>query len=119
MLETVNYIEHWGLERAPAPDWEAADASTAGGAPVRYERVAPHHSWNANTLATNTISFRLQRHADHHAHSERPYPRLRDMPAAPQFPKGLGYPSAMLLAMVPAAWFAVMGPRVAAERARK
>lgn len=31
------------------------------------------HSWNANWIATSAITFRLQRHADHHLIASRPY----------------------------------------------
>jgi alkane 1-monooxygenase len=81
------------------------------------ERVAPHHSWNANTLATNAVSFRLQRHSDHHAHAERPFHRLRDARDAPQLPAG--YSALMLAAaFAPGLFRRVMDPRVAEERAR-
>lgn len=115
LLETVNYIEHYGLTR------RVVASTPRGGAPTRAlpERVQPRHSWNANTLATNATTFRLQRHSDHHAHAERPFHRLRDVPSAPQLPKRMGYSALMLLAaFAPAAFFAVMNPRVDAERAR-
>jgi alkane 1-monooxygenase len=95
MLETVNYIEHYGLVRKKLPDG-------------RYERVTPQHSWNATTVFTNNVAFRLQRHADHHASERKPYHLLRNLPQAPQLPGG--YPAMMLLATVPPAWFAVMDP---------
>jgi alkane 1-monooxygenase len=75
MLETVNYIEHYGLLRQRGPDG-------------RYERVAPHHSFNAATMYTNAVTFRLQRHSDHHAHEDRPYQLLRDIRDAPELPAG-------------------------------
>ena len=40
MLETINYIEHYGLERKKL---------SSG----RYERVQAHHSWNSNHDWTN------------------------------------------------------------------
>lgn len=60
MLEAVNFVEHYGLERR-------RDGSG------RYEKVAPRHSWNASWLFTNAVAFRLQRHSDHHAFARRPY----------------------------------------------
>ena len=115
LLETVNYIEHYGLTRRMVTS-TSADGTVTRALP---EKVAPRHSWNANTLATNAISFRLQRHSDHHAHAERPFHRLRDVPSAPQLPKRMGYSALMLLAaFAPAAFFGVMNPRVDAERAR-
>lgn len=103
LLEVINYVEHYGLHRAEV-------------APGRYERVRPAHSWNSPERVTNWILLNLQRHSDHHAFAGRPYEQLRHHEDAPQLPAG--YPWMMLLALVPAAWFRVMDPRVQAwERA--
>ena len=101
LLEVVNYIEHYGLQREEV-------------APGRYERVQPHHSWNSTQRLTNWFLFNLPRHADHHAWANRPYMELRAWPDAPAMP--WGYPTMMLLALVPPLWFRVMDPRVAAVR---
>jgi alkane 1-monooxygenase len=97
LLETVNYLEHYGLERRRLP----------GG---KYERVTPLHSWNSNHLVTNCFLFHLQRHSDHHAWPARRCQILRDMPEAPQLPTG--YAGMILLAVVPPLWFRVMDRRV-------
>jgi alkane 1-monooxygenase len=102
-LETINYIEHYGLERRQIR-------------PGVYERVTPLHSWNASHWLTNALLFNLQRHSDHHAFAARPYYQLRHHPGAPQLPTG--YAGMALLAMVPPLWRRVMDPRVAAHRAR-
>lgn len=98
-LSSANYIEHYGLRRAPDP--------SRNGAP---ERVQPCHSWNSNARLSNAILFHLQRHADHHAHPGRRYQCLRHWPEAPQLPTG--YFGMFLLAYVPPLWFRVMDPRV-------
>ena len=41
--------------------------------PCRWEKVQAKHSWNANWIATSAVTFRLQRHADHHLSASRPY----------------------------------------------
>jgi len=97
MLEIVNYIEHYGLARKKASNG-------------RYERVEPRHSWNATTIYTNAVTFRLQRHSDHHAHENIPYQLLKDIKEAPQLPAG--YPAMMLLSTIPPLYFKVMNPRV-------
>jgi len=56
ILEDINYIEHYGLQRK-----KLADGS--------YENVTPYHSWNAPHRVTNYLLFKLQRHSDHHANS--------------------------------------------------
>lgn len=102
-LETINYIEHYGLERRELR-------------PGVYERVTPIHSWNASHWLTNVLLFNLQRHSDHHAWPARPYYKLRHRPDAPQLPTG--YAGMALLAMVPPLWRRVMDPRVAEHRAK-
>ena len=95
LLETVNYIEHYGLYREKITD-------------NRYEDVAPVHSWNSDFILGRIVLFELTRHSDHHAHPERPYEHLRSLDEAGQLPAG--YPSMMLLAWVPFAWFRIMNP---------
>lgn len=97
MLETVNYLEHYGLRRQK-------------GADGRYERVRPAHSWNSNTVVANIVLFHLQRHSDHHAHPIRRYQALRHSDEAPQLPTG--YATMMLIALVPPLWRRVMDWRV-------
>ncbi len=96
LLEVVNYLEHYGLQRRALPDG-------------RYEPVAPRHSWNSNHLFSNLFVYQLQRHADHHAHPSRPYQALRPFPDAPQLPSG--YAGMIPLALIPPLWFKVMNPR--------
>jgi alkane 1-monooxygenase len=93
LLETVNYIEHYGLRRE-----RLADGT--------YERVQVHHSWNSNHPFGRLILFELSRHSDHHYRSGRKYQVLRNLPGAPNMPTG--YPGMMVLAMFPPIWFWVM-----------
>jgi alkane 1-monooxygenase len=97
MLETVNYLEHYGLRRQKQPDG-------------RYEPVRPSHSWNSDTVIANVFLFHLQRHSDHHAHPLRRYQALCHADEAPQLPAG--YATMMLLAIFPPLWRRVMDPRV-------
>lgn len=103
LLETINYVEHYGLARAQRPSG-------------RYERVDPRHSWNTPARLTNAYLFNLQRHADHHAFAARPYDQLRNHPGSPELPAG--YPTMVLLALVPPLWFRIMNPRVDAVAAQ-
>lgn len=96
LLETVNYIEHYGLARAPGPDG-------------RPEPFGVAHAWNADHLVTNSLLANLQRHSDHHMHAWKPYPELRDRPG-PRLPTG--YAGCLLLAAVPPLWFALMHARL-------
>lgn len=97
LLETVNYMEHYGLRRKKLPSG-------------RYERVRPAHSWNSNTVVANVFLFHLQRHSDHHANPLRRYQALRHVDETPQLPSG--YATMFLLALLPPLWRRVMDPRV-------
>jgi alkane 1-monooxygenase len=93
LLETVNYIEHYGLRRK----------QTADG---KYERAMPAHSWNSNHVIGRLMLFELSRHSDHHYLASRKYQILRHHDNAPQMPTG--YPGMMILSLFPPAWFYVM-----------
>ena len=99
MLETVNYIEHYGLQRRQLDNG-------------KYERTLPIHSWNSNHLVGRLMLFELSRHSDHHYMASRKYQILRHHDDVPQLPTG--YPGSMMLALVPPAWFYVMNKRVEA-----
>lgn len=97
LLETVNYIEHYGLQRKLQGD--------------RYERTLPVHSWNSNHPIGRLVMLELSRHSDHHFMANRKYQVLRHFDESPQLPTG--YPGMMLLALVPPLWFNVMHKRIA------
>jgi alkane 1-monooxygenase len=99
LLEAVNYVEHYGLQRKRLADG-------------RYERPDARHAWDAYERLSNCFLVHLQRHADHHLHPTRPYAALQPQPRSPQLPTG--YAGMLLLAFVPPLWFAVMNPRVPA-----
>lgn len=97
LLETVNYIEHYGLLRLP----------TKSG---RYERVKEIHSWNSNHVIGRIVLYELTRHSDHHYKSSKKYQVLDCHANSPQMP--YGYPTSMVLAMIPPLWFRIMNKRV-------
>ena len=103
LLETVNYLEHYGLAR------DQADNGS-------YELVHPAHSWNSNHPLSRVLLFELTRHSDHHAHPTRPYPLLRHFDAAPELPTG--YPGMILLALFPPAFERIMARQLEAESKR-
>lgn len=97
LLETVNYIEHYGLQRK---------VTGAG----KYERAMPEHSWNSDHILGRLFLFELSRHSDHHYLASRKYQVLRHHDNAPQMPTG--YPGMMLLSLLPPAWFYVMNRKI-------
>ncbi len=92
ILEVVNYIEHYGIERRP------------------NEPVRPHHSWNSTKRISSWASFNLTRHSHHHARAQVPFYQLKAYPDAPDLPTG--YLGSMLLALLPPLWFRLMAPRL-------
>ena len=99
-LESINYIEHYGLRRLK---------NSSG----RYERVQKFHSWNSDHSIGRIVLYELTRHSDHHYKSSKKYQILDSFQKSPQLP--YGYPSSILLSMIPPLWFKIMNPRVPKE----
>jgi alkane 1-monooxygenase len=97
LLELFNYIAHYGLQRR---------RRASGG----FERIAPRHSWNSQRRMNNSALFNMGRHSDHHRRPTRQYQRLEAEPDAPQLP--FGYAGAILCALLPPLWRAVMDHRL-------
>ncbi|RHX87329.1 alkane 1-monooxygenase [Leptospira stimsonii] len=97
LLEVVNYIEHYGLQRKEI-------------APGKFEKVLPIHSWNQNFAVSNAFLFQLQRHSDHHANAGRRYSALRHFEESPQLP--YGYEVMVLVALIPPLWYKIMDWRL-------
>lgn len=74
-LETINYVEHYGLERKKLPDGT-------------YEKVNIRHSWNAPHKFSNFLLLKIQRHSDHHENALKPYQSLNSEEDSPQLPHG-------------------------------
>lgn len=70
LLETINYVEHYGLVREE-------------GKPVQ-----PRHSWNTNAFVSSLILFNLTRHSHHHEKASVEYWDLKPYPNAPEMPYG-------------------------------
>jgi alkane 1-monooxygenase len=96
LLETINYIEHYGLSRK-------LEGS-------RYERVSPMHSWNSNHTIGRLVLYELTRHSDHHHRASKKYQILESIEESPQLP--FGYTTSMLIAFFPPLWFKLMNKRI-------
>ena len=70
LLETINYVEHYGLIRLE-------------GRPIR-----PRHSWNSNTFISSAFTFNLTRHSSHHEKAHLPYWKLTPYSDSPKMPFG-------------------------------
>ena len=97
LFESVNYLEHYGLERRQLPNGT-------------HETVKPQHSWDSPARLTNMVTIKLQRHADHHAHAGKRFQTLQAYDESPQLPSG--YATMIVLAFFPPLWRYVMHPRL-------
>ena len=97
LLESVNYIEHYGLLR---------NQKDSG----RYEKVRRVHSWNSDHVIGKLMLFNLSRHSDHHYNGSKHYQILKSLPESPHMPTG--YPGMVILALVPPLWFSVMNKKL-------
>lgn len=93
LLESINYVEHYGLFRK----------IQANG---RFERVRSTHSWNSDHILGRIILYELTRHSDHHYMASKKYQVLDHHEESPQLPHG--YPTSILMALCPPLWFKVI-----------
>lgn len=93
-LETINYIEHYGLTRQKIGN--------------KYERVQNSHSWNSHHIMGRIVLYELTLHSDHHYRASKKYQVLESLEDSPRLP--FGYPMSMLIAFVPPLWFTIMHP---------
>ncbi|WP_394826131.1 fatty acid desaturase [Pendulispora albinea] len=85
VLESVNYIQHYGLTREPG------------------SKVEPQHSWECASRGSSMYLFNLTRHAQHHAVPRKPYWELEVQPTPYRLPHG--YMLAIWIALIPRLWF--------------
>ena len=97
LLQTVNYIEHYGLLRKQNEHG-------------RYEKVKRIHSWNSDHVIGKMMLFNLSRHSDHHYNGSKHYQILKSLPESPQMPTG--YPGMMLVSLLPPLWFGLMNKKL-------
>jgi alkane 1-monooxygenase len=97
LLETINYIEHYGLMRKKLESG-------------RYERVTEKHSWNSNHVMGRIMLYELTRHSDHHYKAAKKYQVLEYHDVSPQMP--FGYPTSMVMSLFPPLWFSIMNKRI-------
>lgn len=95
-LETINYIEHYGLMRKKING--------------KYEKVQNIHSWNSDHVMGRIVLYELTRHSDHHFRASKKYQVLESLENSPTMP--FGYPGSMLLATLPPLWYTVMHPKL-------
>ena len=96
LLELVNYIQHYGLERKMENG--------------KYERFTDHHSWNSRHISANWSTFNLGLHAEHHQSASKHYPLLSQEEKVIEMPAN--YSVMLMMALVPPIWFLVMNRKI-------
>lgn len=96
VLESVNYIQHYGLLRKQ-------DASG------EYEKTNAEHAWDTYHFFSSYLTFRVGHHSYHHM-AVKPYYLLSPEPEAPKLPAGYFWSIAMVL--LPPWWRRVINPKL-------
>tara|TARA_B100000579_G_C22573056_1_gene729816 strand:+ start:30 stop:512 length:483 start_codon:yes stop_codon:yes gene_type:complete len=96
LLELVDYIQHYGLER-----------KNING---KYENYNESHSWNSRHTSANWSTFNLGLHADHHQTANKHYPLLSQKKKSIEMPNS--YPIMIIMALIPPIWFKVMNSKL-------
>ena len=96
LLNCVNFVEHWGVERDPT------------------EKVRAHHNWDTQSALTRYTLFDLGMHADHHTKASKPYEKLEAKEHALQMPFGIYFAS--LLVLIPPLFRYVMRPHLESQQ---
>ena len=79
LLNIINYVEHWGLERHPD------------------EKLAARHTWDTDTIVTRLMLFDLGSHSEHHLRAVTPHHGLCTHDKSPKMPIGLFSATVMIL----------------------
>ncbi|HKQ40543.1 MAG TPA: fatty acid desaturase [Verrucomicrobiae bacterium] len=98
VLESVNYIQHYGLLRK--------------GQDGRYEQTAAEHSWDTYHYFSSYSTFRVGHHSFHHL-SLKPYYLLGTEPNALKLP--VGYFWSIPMVLVPPLWRRVINPKISSQ----
>jgi alkane 1-monooxygenase len=99
VLESVNYIQHYGLMR------KLHDG--------QYEKTGSEHSWDTYHFFSSYSTFRVGHHSYHHI-SANPYYLLAAEEQAPKLP--VGYFWAIPMVFVPPWWRRVINPKLIPEQ---
>lgn len=97
LLQTVDYLEHYGLERPQ-------------NAEGNYMAFKPQHSWDSSSWITNITLFNLGFHSHHHMKAIVRFEDLVEQPEARQMP--FGYSAMVLLAFVPFVFIPMMNKKL-------
>ncbi len=91
-LESINYIEHYGLVRAPG------------------NRVETKHSWDSYKFCSSGVLYNLPFHSEHHKNAAKRYWQIGTNTTAPELPHG--YLTMVIVAWIFPVWKRLIHPRL-------
>lgn len=97
LLQTVDYIEHYGLVRPK-------------NAEGNWMAFKPHHAWDSSSPLTNLALFNLGLHSHHHAKAIVHFSELRKNETALKMP--YGYSLMLIIALMPFLFVPMMNKRI-------
>ena len=97
LLQTVDYIEHYGLLRQQREDGS-------------YAAFAVEHAWDTSSVLTNVVLFNLGLHSHHHLKAQIPFESLEIKPQSFKMP--VGYSFMVVLALFPMFFIPLMNARL-------
>ncbi len=102
LLQTVDYIEHYGLLR---------EQNEKG----NYLAFQPRHSWDTESVWTNSTLFNLGMHSHHHLKAALPFEKLVAQTGAQKMP--FGYSVMVPIALLPGIYIPFMNSRIESSSA--
>lgn len=97
LLQTVDYIEHYGLVRPKNQDGF-------------YMAFKPHHAWDTSSPMTNVTLFNLGFHSHHHAKANVQFSDLVKTETSLKMP--YGYSVMIILALLPFVFIPMMNKKI-------
>lgn len=101
-IESLNYVQHYGLRRA-ANEYK------------RNEEFGIQHAWDSDHIISNQLLLHSGRHTSHHLQPEISYRKLKSGLGSPKLP--FGYFTMILVAFIPPLWSYLVHPL--AQRVRR
>ena len=95
MLETVSYIQHYGLLRREI---------SAG----QHEPTQAKHCWDCDLVCSNLFFLNIQLHAQHHRQPSKWFNQMDTSTAALQLP--FDYPTMIIICFIPPLWRRLIHP---------
>ena len=102
LLESVEYLEHYGLQRKKTKESKEIHRT--------FEPFNHSHAWTIRNKVAAWSSFNLGLHSDHHLNGNKQYPMLNSGKTKREMP--FNYTLMLVMALIPPVWFYVMNQKL-------